>query len=82
MAICGPLTQKKHLDLVALHHLIPLQLILNLLITGLALLLLRAHSATHLGECEQALAGYISTVCFNQGNGGLWKVEGSCRLVL
>ena len=41
-------TQKKHLDLVPLHHLIPLQLILNLLVAGLALLILCAHSTTHL----------------------------------
>lgn len=70
MANCGALTQKKHLDLVALHHLIPLQLILDLLVAGLALLLLRAHSATHLVERGQALAGYVFTAYFNQGNGG------------
>lgn len=45
------LTQKKHLDLVALHHFIPFQLVLDLLIPGLALLLLRAHTATHLDLC-------------------------------
>jgi hypothetical protein len=42
------LTQKKHLNLVSLHHLVPLQLVLNLFVTGLALLLLGAHSTTHL----------------------------------
>jgi len=42
-------TQKQHLDLVPLHHLIPLQLVLDLLISLLPLLLLCAHSATHCG---------------------------------
>ena len=45
-------TQKQHLDLVALHHLVPLELILNLLVPGLALLVLGRHSATHVGDCE------------------------------
>lgn len=43
------LTEQKHLDLIALKHLIPLQLVLDLLIPGLALLLLSAHTTTHLG---------------------------------
>ena len=42
------LTEKKHLDLISLHHLVPLQLILNLLVPHLPLLLLCAHTATHL----------------------------------
>jgi hypothetical protein len=46
-------TQKQHFDLVALLHAIPLQLVLNLLVPGLALLILRAHSATHLGDLSQ-----------------------------
>jgi hypothetical protein len=41
------LTEQEHLDLVALHHLVALELVLNLLIPLLALLLLCAHSATH-----------------------------------
>lgn len=44
------LTQKQHFDLVALHHSVATELILNLLVTGPALLLLCAHSATHLGD--------------------------------
>jgi hypothetical protein len=35
-------------------HAIPLELVLNLLVPGLALLLLRAHSATHLGDSSKA----------------------------
>jgi hypothetical protein len=42
------LTEQEHLDFVALKHFIPLQLVLNLLVPGLALLLLGAHTATHL----------------------------------
>lgn len=45
-------TQKEHLNLIALHQLILLELVLNLLVAGLALLLLRAHSATH---CDGSL---------------------------
>jgi hypothetical protein len=41
-------TEKEHLDLVPLHHLVALQLVLNLLMSGLPLLLFCAHSATHL----------------------------------
>jgi hypothetical protein len=44
------LTEEQHLDLVALHHLVALELVLNLLIALLALLLLCAHAATH-GGC-------------------------------
>jgi hypothetical protein len=44
----GLLTEQKHLDLIALKHFVPLQLVLDLLIPGLALLLLGAHTATHL----------------------------------
>lgn len=40
-------TEQQHLDLVSLHHLVALELVLDLLVTGLALLLLCAHSATH-----------------------------------
>lgn len=43
------LTQKQHLDLIALHHLVTLELVLNLLIARLPLLILGTHSATH---CE------------------------------
>jgi hypothetical protein len=43
------LTEEQHLDLVALHHLVALELVLNLLVPLLALLLLCAHSATHDG---------------------------------
>lgn len=41
------LTKKQHLDLIALHHLVPLQLILDLLIPLLPLLLLGAHATAH-----------------------------------
>ena len=41
------LTKQQHLDLVPLHHLVALQLVLNLVVSGLAIPLLRAHSATH-----------------------------------
>lgn len=40
-------TKEQHLDLVSLHHLIALELILNLLVPRLPLLVLGAHSATH-----------------------------------
>lgn len=43
------LTEEQHFDLVALHHLVALELVLNLLVPLLALLLLCAHSATHDG---------------------------------
>jgi hypothetical protein len=43
------LTEKQHLDLVALHHFVALELVLNLLVPLLPLLLLCAHSATHGG---------------------------------
>jgi hypothetical protein len=42
------LTEKKHLDLISLHHFISLQLVFNLLVPGLALFLLCAHTAAHL----------------------------------
>lgn len=45
--VIGKHTEQKHLDLVSLHHLVALELVLNLLIPGLALLLLCAHSAAH-----------------------------------
>ena len=41
-------TQQKHLDLITLKQLITFELVLNLLIALLSLLLLGAHSATHL----------------------------------
>lgn len=42
-------TQQEHLDFVSLHHLVALKLVLNLLVAGLALLVLGTHSATHFG---------------------------------
>jgi hypothetical protein len=57
-------TEKKHLDLVSLHHLIPLELVLNLLVPGLALLLLCAHSATHC-DCSVAVASTMLNKCLN-----------------
>ena len=42
-------TQEKHLNLVALQHLVSLQLVFDLLIPGLAILLLLTNTATHLG---------------------------------
>lgn len=42
------LTQEEHLDLVALQHFVSLELILNFLVPHLPLLLLCAHTATHL----------------------------------
>lgn len=44
-------TQQEHLNLISLHHLVALQLVLNLLVAGLALLVLSTHSATHFGGC-------------------------------
>ena len=41
------LTEQQHLDLIPLHHLVALQLILNLVVSGLAILLLCAHTTTH-----------------------------------
>lgn len=52
-------TQQEHLDLVSLHHLVALELVLNLLVTGLALLVLSAHSATHFG-------GSLAVVLLNE----------------
>lgn len=45
----GVPTEQKHLDLVLLHHLVPLELVLDLLISRLPLLILSAHSTTHFG---------------------------------
>ena len=45
----GVRTQQEHLDFVSLHHLVPLQLVLNLLISSLPLLIFRAHSTPHFG---------------------------------
>lgn len=50
-------TQEKHLDLIALLHAVALELVLNLLVPGLALLLLRAHPATHGDGWLVALSG-------------------------
>ena len=47
------LTEEKHLDLIPLHHLIPLQLNFNFLISLLALLLFGAHATTHLDVWKQ-----------------------------
>lgn len=40
-------TEEQHLDLTALGHFVAFELILDLLIPGLPLLLLGAHTATH-----------------------------------
>lgn len=45
-------TQKEHLDLVPLQHLVTLELVLNLLVAGLALLVLSTHTATHFDGCR------------------------------
>lgn len=42
-------TKQQHFDLVPLHHLIPLELIFDLLIPSLSLLILGTHSTPHLG---------------------------------
>jgi hypothetical protein len=42
-------TEQQHLDLASLRHAILLQLVLNLLVSLLALLVLGAHTTTHLG---------------------------------
>ena len=55
------LTQKKHLDLVPLHHPILLELILDLLIALLALLLLGTHTTTHL---EDIICNLVEIVDF------------------
>lgn len=49
------LTEQEHLDLISLHHAILLELVLNLLISRLSLLLLCAHTATHLGGVDVVL---------------------------
>jgi hypothetical protein len=49
-----------------LHHLISLQLVLDLLIPGLALLLLCAHTATH-------LAGFLCIRLRDRELGRLWR---------
>ena len=46
--IVAELTEKQHLDLIALEHFVALQLVLDLLVPRLPLLLLCAHTATHL----------------------------------
>ena len=43
------LTEQEHFNFISLHHLIPLELVLNLLVAGLALLILGTHSTTHFG---------------------------------
>lgn len=43
-------TKQEHLDLIALHHLVALELVINLLVAGLPLLVLSTHSATHFGD--------------------------------
>ena len=53
------LTKEQHLDLIALHHLVALELVLNLLVPLLALLLLCAHSATHDGGRGRCLGGLL-----------------------
>jgi len=40
-------TQKEHLYFIALHQLVALELVLNLIVPGFAILVLRAHSTTH-----------------------------------
>ena len=42
-------TKQEHLDLIALHHLVALELVINLLVAGLPLLVLSTHSTTHFG---------------------------------
>ena len=49
-------TQKEHLDLVSLHHLVALELVLNLFIAGLALLVLSTHSTTHFSGLSQLVS--------------------------
>jgi hypothetical protein len=51
-------TQKKHLDFIALHQFVALELVLDLIIPGLAILVFCAHSTTHInggGLCPAAL---------------------------
>lgn len=42
-------TEKQHLDLIPLHHLVALELVLDLLVTGLPFLVLGTHATTHYG---------------------------------
>lgn len=44
-------TKQEHLDLIPLHHLVALELVLNLLIPRLPLLILGTHATTHYGGC-------------------------------
>jgi len=55
------LTEEQHLDLVALQHLVALELVLNLLIPLLPLLLFCAHSATHGGVLVWCVGGRLGT---------------------
>jgi hypothetical protein len=41
-------TQKKHFDFIALHELVALELVLDLIIPGFATLVLCAHATPHL----------------------------------
>lgn len=45
----GLRTEQKHLNLIPLQHLVPLELVLNLFVAGLALLIFGTHSTTHFG---------------------------------
>ena len=59
------LTEEKHLDLIPLHHLIPLQLNFNFLISLLALLLFGAHATTHLDVLKQLSRTGVGVVDVN-----------------
>lgn len=67
-------TEQQHLDLVLLHHLVPLQLVLDLLVSLLPLLIFSAHSATHLG-------GFLSIrICITRKGGVIIGGVGGSRL--
>ena len=54
-------TEEQHLDFTALIQFIALELVLNLLIPGLPLLLLGAHTATHYAVVWMALLRHDGT---------------------
>jgi hypothetical protein len=77
------LTEQQHLDLVALHHLVALELVLNLLVPLLPLLLFCAHSATHDGEWMVCVLGKGTSDVPSRGrpmrkSGRCQWVDGAC----
>lgn len=68
-ALNRQLTQQQHLDLIALHHSVPTELVLDLLVPGATLLLLGTHSAAHLaGNKMVSVPWALSFEKFNESS--------------